>query len=563
MTILVEKNVEQHASDGVTLRADVYRPDDDAAHPVLLCRTPYGKEGMLVAVEADAPLLTMVEHGYAVVVQDCRGTGASDGVFRVLDDEGDDGVDAVEWCAAQPWSTGRVGMFGGSIRLDHAVRRRVPCTRGVRVIAPSVAPAFFHGDLAYRGGAFVLATALEWSFDRAEDQRSRSTGQAPRYGASRALLDRAPLLPAPELDSPAGAHYATWLAHPDRDDYWDAYSYDGFYDRVTTPALHVAGWYDLFLGSTIANYEGLRDRAATTEARANQQLVIGPWSHANRLGRFADRSFGPAGMAPAGLHEQQLALFDCFLRDGAPPLAAPVRIFVMGRDEWRDEADWPLRDTDYRPLYLHGGARLAFDLPAGAGADDAGADSYEYDPRDPVPTLGGATLIAYELNEGPVDQRANDHRADVLRYVSDALTEPLEVTGPVRFVAHVSCSTPDTDLTATLSDVWPDGRAILLTDGILRLRYRDSPSAPRPMTPGEVAEVEVDLWATSNVFLPGHRIRLDVSSSSFPRYDRNPNTGGVIAEEGEERMRVAEVTLHRDAAHPSHLVLPVIPVRAG
>jgi putative CocE/NonD family hydrolase len=375
------------------------------------------------------------------------------------------------------------------------------------------------------------------------------------------LLLRTPLTDVTELDGSAGAHYAQWLAHPARDEFWEPVSYDNRYHSVTTPALHVAGWYDVFLGGTIANYLALSAQADGAEARAGQQLVIGPWTHMNQTGRFDGRSYGAAGMAPAGIHDLQFDHFDRWLTGRAVvPIENPVHIFVMGIDQWRSAPSWPLPDTHYTPLYLHAATRpeqsggLAFE-PAPAGTAPS---RYTYDPIDPVPTLGGPTLIGYLSSEGPVDQRPNDDRDDVLSFVSSPLAEQLEVTGPVTMVAFVSASTTDTDLTATLIDVHPDGRAELLTDGILRLRYRNSTSSPEPLDPGTVYEVHIDMWATSNVFGPGHRIRIDLSSSNFPRYDRNSNTGGVIARERLDEMAPTTVTVQHDSEYPSHVRLPVI-----
>ena len=567
MTFVVDTNVPTPARDGTILRCDVYRPDDRERHPVLLCRTPYGKESVaLAAGMMIAPILTWAERGYAVVLQDVRGTGRSDGDFRFYVDDAADGVDVIAWCAAQPWSSGNVGMFGASYMSATQFVAAFERPPALKVLSPSVSPSFYYGDLAYRGGAFNLACGLEWSRDRVTSQQARAGATAmPAVDLppAAAMMERMPLIDAPELSGSAGEHYHQWLEHPDLDTYWDQFSYAGRYDSIALPALHVAGWYDVFLGGTIANYLNLRTNAATQDARDRQRLVIGPWTHLNQSGRFDGRSFGPAAAAPAGLYEQQVDNFSQALTDTEPrqsPPGAPVRIFVMGVDEWRSESEWPLARTRFQALYLHsspGGAPvgdLTFDPP---GAEEV--DSYVYDPADPVPTRGGQTLIGYELNEGPVDQRPNDSRTDVLTYQTAPLVNRLEVTGPVTLVAHVSASTLDTDLTGSLIDVHPDGRAELLTDGILRLRYRNSFREPEMLEPGAVYEVRVDLWATSNVFLPGHRLRLDVSSSNFPRYNRNTNTGGMIAHERADVAIPTTVQLHHDAAHPTHLLLPVIP----
>jgi len=303
-----------------------------------------------------------------------------------------------------------------------------------------------------------------------------------------------------------------------------------------------------------------------------QRLIIGPWDHLNSTGIYPDRRFGlTADAITQDLTSEHLRFFDRWLRGrtdagrlrfGSDP-EPPVKIFVMGIDQWREEQDWPLPDTRYESWYLHGSGRantaagdgrLSTDAPG-----DTAADTYLYDPLWPVPTLGGRIMLPTTANAaGAVDQRPAEARDDVLCFTSEVLTEPVEVTGHVSLTLFASSSAPDTDFTGKLVDVFPDGRAIFLTDGILRARYRNSLAEPEPLTPGEPYELGLDLSITSNVFLPGHRIRLEVSSSNFPRYDRNSNTGGVIAEESADQVTVAVNRILHGPAHPSRLILPVI-----
>lgn len=304
------------------------------------------------------------------------------------------------------------------------------------------------------------------------------------------------------------------------------------------------------------------------KARCPQQLVIGPWVHGYNGGVYAERNFGlMAHDGVADVTARQIRWFDRWLKGEPNGVESdkPVRLFIMGPDVWRDEDDWPLPDTDWQRWYLHSGGcagTIAVDgaLSTTAPGEEP-ADAYIYDPRNPVPTVGGATFLPglfVAANAGPRDQRAVETRADVLVYTSAVLEHDVEVTGPVRLVLYVASSAPDTDFTGKLVDVHPDGRAMILTDGILRARYRDGFARPRPMNPGEVYCLDIDLVATANVFRAGHRIRLEVSSSNFPRFDRNTNTGGVIASEGEADFQVATNRVLHDAAHPSHLVLPII-----
>jgi putative CocE/NonD family hydrolase len=374
-----------------------------------------------------------------------------------------------------------------------------------------------------------------------------------------ALNDPSPVASGPVLRE--GRWVDDWLAHPDFDEYWRAQDWSTRLGEVTVPVLEIGGWYDLKVHEQVADFVRLRKHGGSEQAREQSRLVIGPWDHLNLSGSYPDRFFGLLAAEDPG--PKHLEFFDEHLKDTPPATPAPrVRIFVMGLDQWRDESDWPLPDTTYTDFHLSsagsantrdGDGKLSTDASAAAGSD-----GFRYDPRDPLPTAGGALLPNLPGLVGPVDQRVVDGRADVLCYTGPVLNEPVEVTGFVELKVFVSSTAVDTDITAKLVDVFPDGRAINLCDGILRLRYRNSLSEPELMTPGEVYEVTVPMSVTSNVFLPGHRIRLDVSGSNFPHYDRNSNTGGVISSEALEDMVVADTTVHHGGTRPSRLVLPII-----
>jgi hypothetical protein len=383
------------------------------------------------------------------------------------------------------------------------------------------------------------------------------------------LFQRLPLRGLPELSGLAD-YYDDWLAHPTYDAFWKASAPREAWTQITVPALNVGGWFDVFLQGTIANYAGMRANGASEEARRRQRLVIGPWAHGALSGTFPERTFGiTAGIDGAiDLSGLQLQWFDWLLKHEETALDPdrPVRLFVMGPNVWRDEADWPLPQTDYVDWFLHSNGRAntgAGDgtLATSAPRDDEPSDVYLYDPRRPVPTNGGASFLPglfIGANSGPRDQRDIETRADVLCYTSDPLPRPLEVIGPLTVVLHASSSARDTDFTAKLVDVAADGRATSVSDGILRSRYRESLSAPSPLRPGEVYQLPISLGATAIVFAAGHRIRLEISSSNFPRFDRNTNSGGTIAEEGTSDMRPALNQVHHRTGHPSRLILPVI-----
>ena len=577
MRIVVDKNLTVPMRDGVSLAADVYRPDGPGPFPTLVQRTPYNKEFGLIGFSFD--IMRGVQAGYAVVVQDTRGRWASGGEFNPFFDEARDGADTIAWAAAQPWSTGAVGMIGGSYFGATQWTAATQAPEALRAIAPFVTTDQYYDGWAYQGGAFQLGFNLHWTLSSlalGEVVRRMRTGAATAqdFAALVAAVDgndgvyrRLPLLGLPEVKELA-PYYDDWLSHPSYDEFWRATAPRESYGQITVPALNMGGWYDLFLKGTLANYTGMKARGGSDAARQHQRLVIGPWAHGPLGGWFPERSYGLlAGTETADITGLQLRWFDWLLKGEDSGLAAekPVRLFVMGANEWRDEDDWPLPGTEYVDYFLHSGGRANTAAGDGRLSTDAPGDEpedvYLYDPRDPVPTTGGGTFLpglSIGANAGPRDQRAVEGRHDVLCYTTEPLAAPLEVIGPVRAVLHVSSSATDTDFTAKLVDVAPDGRAENLADGILRARYRESLSEPSPLEPERVYEVTVDLVATAAVIAAGHRIRLEVSSSNFPRFDRNTNTGGVIATEGEADIRQAVNRVHHTRVRPSRLVLPVI-----
>ena len=571
--VRVEKNLAARMRDGVVLRADVYRPAGERPLPALLQRTPYSKN----PGEADSAYHRLARAGFVVVVQDTRGRYTSGGI-PVPHDEAEDGYDTVEWVATLPGVDGRVGMFGGSYSATTQLLVAPLQPPHLVALFPAASYASRH-QMVFQGGAFYLADGLSWNLGQAMDTRRRAL----QPGADRDLeididanmrerLQRDWLWALPLAT--VGTHheprrilrryapgYFELLAHPSRDAWWDRFDVAARHPRFTVPAHHLSGWYDSLLNGTLANFSGLRAEAADAHARANQRLVIGPWTHA-RPGadstRIGEVYFGPQAGMDAG------ALMVEWFRHWMPPAAAPVgdypsapvRIFIMGENRWREEQEWPLARALITPWYLdsgghantlHGDGRLATGPAAGAPRD-----AFVYDPATPVPTgLSGA------YSRAPLDMRAVEQREDVLVYTGAPLVRAVEVTGPVELVLWITSSAPDTDFTARLVDVLPDGTARALTDGILRARYRRGRGAPQPLVPGEPTELRIEVGATGNLFLPGHRIRLEVSSSNFPRYDRNPNTGEPFAA-GARTVAARQAVLH-DPAHASRLLLPQVP----
>jgi putative CocE/NonD family hydrolase len=480
-TIRIDKNVMVPMRDGVRLATDVCRLDGAPPAPVLLARTPYNKDSAAAgAGGVMIDVLRAAQAGYAVVVQDVRGRYASEGEFGAQFQEYADGVDAIAWAAAQPWSAGIVGTFGGSYvggTQWPPARERPPA---LRAMAPAITPSDMYEGMAYQGGANVLHV-LRWVVEAiAPEAIRRRAARGEAVPAAAAGLDLAEALAHLPLDDhpplrDLAPFYVEWLAHPTADAYWEPGSPRAWYERVEAPALHITGWYDIFLQSTIQNFEGMRQRGGSEHARHHQRLIIGPWSHASFTGSFPEREFGPAASEAAlDLTGIQLRWFDRWLKeaDNGVEQEPPVTLFVMGIDEWRTEADWPLPDTQYRPYYLHsagaantrhGDGTLSAEPPG-----DEPPDVYLYNPLRPVPTVGGQVILPGGNAIGPRDQRAVEMRDDVLVYSTPVLDRPVEVTGPIELCLFVASSARDTDFTGKLVDVYPDGRAMILTEGILR-----------------------------------------------------------------------------------------------
>ena len=615
--VVVERDVMVPMRDGVRLACDVYRPGRDgraadAAFPVILERTPYGK-GQMSRSERTARSVEprsraevaayFVRHGYVVVYQDCRGRYASEGTFVKYLSDGNDGYDTVVWLTGQPWCNGTVGTMG----LSYAAHTQwaLDCPN------PPGRAAMFLGcggfSNGYRsgvgqGGAFELKQAT-WAFNNA--RVSPAVESDPVAAAAMAAVDlkewftrmpwkkgHSPLQWAPEYEDYL---FEQWT-HGTFDGYWQQVGIyaEGFYDQYAdVPMVHMSSWYDPYTRTATENYVALSQRK-----QGPVRLILGPWTHGDRSLTYAgDVDFGPAATLDGNLAGDYLALrlrwFDRWLRgsDNGVEREPPVRLFVMGGGSgrrtaagrldhggrWRAEADWPLPDTRFTPYYLHGNGTLA---PTPPGEGDA-PPAYDYDPRRPTPTIGGAISSGAPVMAGGAFAQREDPRffgcappylplatrPDVLVFQTPPLGVDLEVTGPIVARLWISSNCPDTDVTVKLIDVYPpsadypQGFALNLTDGILRVRYRDAWEQPRLMTPGEVYEVEVEAFPTGNLFQRGHRIRLDISSSNFPHFDTNPNTG---APEGRgQTTRIATNVIHADRARPSHVVLPVIPDRGS
>ena len=559
--VAVERGVAAKMRDGVTLRADIYRPKTDGKFPVLLERTPYDKNG-----GRDFGLRAAAR-GYVVVIQDTRGRYSSDGEFYTFKNESNDGYDTVEWAAALPYSDGKVGMFGGSYVGATQFLAAVSGPPHLAGIAPNVTASNYHDGWTYQGGAFEQWFNQSWSSGLADDTLRRGSDRVTTPLAWKNTLPLAeyPMRGIPDAKSLA-PYYADWLAHPSYDEYWKALSIEERYSQIQVPVLHLAAWYDIFLGGSLRNYELLKTKASNQAARKGQRLLVYIGGHA---GGWDQRKIGEVDFgekAPIDGDALTLDWYDAIFKGANNAFAGgkPVRIFVMGRNEWREEEDWPLARARSTRYFLHAAGNanssgsLTRQAPAGKLSAAEAKDSFVYDPADPVPTIGGPLCCRGDLlHPGPFDQKEAEARKDVLLYSTPALEHDLEVTGPVTAELYVTSSAVDTDFTAKLVDVWPNGFAQNLTEGILRMRYRDSEEKPELAKPGQIYKISVDLWATSNVFLAGHKLRLEISSSNFPRFDRNLNTGEEQARA--KRMEKASNAVLHDPDHPSALILPIVP----
>jgi putative CocE/NonD family hydrolase len=566
--VRMENDIRVAMRDGVTLSIDVYRPDVEGRFPAILIRTPYNNN----TEQAVAQGKWFAERGYVVVQGDVRGKFDSAGDFYPFKNEPDDGFDTDEWIAKQPWFDGKLGTMGGSYVGFTQWSQAIRGSRYLTAMAATVTTPDTYGNWFYTNGALNYAFALSWGAVSIDGRVAQFTGAYDWPRVYRTL----PIADAPASAGHRATHYRDWIAHPTRDAHWNTLSHEDKYETVGVPILTVEGWYDIFLRGALQDHNAVRSKGKTESARRGKRLVIGPWVHSTGrrnntpAGQAADPNavdFGAA--AEVDLQRVYLRWFDYWLKgmNNGVLDEAPVRIFVMGENYWRDEQEWPLARTQYTNYYLASGGRansLLGDGTLSTARPSAGAESdhYVYDPENPVPTLGGNLCCAQQVPSGPWDQRAAERRDDVLVFTSEALSAPVEVTGPIVMKLFASTTARDTDWTAKLVDVAPDGFARNVQDGIVRARYRDaSGKAGSLLEPGRVYEYTIDMWATSNTFLPGHRLRLEVSSSNFPRFDRNLNTGEDPATG--KRIEKATQTIYHSARYPSHVVLPVIPRKSG
>jgi putative CocE/NonD family hydrolase len=565
--VIFESSVKVAMRDGVVLRADIYRPQAEGKFPVLLQRTPYDRREFSIGLKG-------AQRGFVVILVDVRGRYASEGEWYTFKNEPNDGYDTIEWAAALPYSNGKVGMFGGSYVGATQMLAAITHPPHLAGICPIVTSSNYHESWTYQGGAFEQWFNQSWTTGLAQNTLERKSQHASNAleGMWELPLARYPLFNMNGRQAASSEtlapYYLDWLAHPTYDDYWKKISIEEHFADIHVPALHIAAWYDIFQGGSIRNYLGIKEHGGSDAARNGQQLMVIIGGHAGNERKVGEVDFGPE--APFNEDEVILEWYDFLFKDVKNRFAdgKPVKIFVMGENKWREEEAWPLARAKETKYFLH--ATAAANSSRGKGSlsiaepGKENPDQFVYDPAKPVPTVGGPLCCDEDhLAPGPHDQRAVESRDDVLIYSTPPLAQDTEITGPVSVELFAKSSAPDTDFTAKLVDVWPDGFAQNITEGILRASVRESREHPTLINPGQVYKFTIDLWSTSNVFKKGHTLRLEVSSSNFPRFDRNLNTGNQRpqlarhANPSEAFVTATNVILH-DADHPSAITLPVV-----
>ena len=570
--VLVTQDVMVPMRDGVRLGADLYRPAGEGPWPALVHRLRVSKAnagrvgGLMISP------LEAARRGYAVVVQDIRGRYLSEGELYPFVNEAADGFDTVEWAAGQPWCNGDVGIYGSSYMGVTAWQTVIAQPPHLRAAVTYVTGADYHDSWTYSGGALELGWSLWWTWSLLADTLGRPELQGP--AAERVarvvrdfaydpwpLVRRTPLREALEGLAP---YWDEWLDHPAYDAFWERFDVAAHADRVTVPVLQVAAIADQFYRGHVDAFRAIRDRAPAA-AREGQRLVVGPWDHDAYTGMFPSRNgdieCGPEAVSNEILSRLTFDWFDRWLKGGGAPDTARVRYFVTGDFEWREASDWP-PPHEVVAYYLHSGGAANSRLGDGTlTAREPGAeppDAYAYDPADPVPSVGGRVLMPAFGPGGARDQSQVELREDVLCYTTPLLAAPLSLTGPVRAELHAISSAVDTDFTAKLVDVHPDGTCLNIAEGIQRARYRRSRSEAELLAPGEPFQLTVDLWDVCHTFRAGHRLRLEVSSSNFPRFDRNMNVAATPATVALEDAEVAIQQVLHEPGHASRLLLPVV-----
>jgi uncharacterized protein len=560
-SVRIQYDVLTPMRDGILLAMDLLRPDAPGRFPVVLERTPYNK----VSSRSNPLVDKLVRRGYIVALQDCRGRFNSDGEFDMYRQEHADGFDTIEWLAAQDWCDGNIGMIGGSYVGQTQWFAAANAPKALKALVPTCSPPGnpFLNEPLY--GGIMLLGILEWmvAMGRRCEQLygliDLFTQQRGLFTQEQDYFETLPLSRSPETAGISVPWWNEWMKHPSLDVFWRSCGYEEYWERMTTPALNITGWWDMnFLGAP-RNFIGMKQKGATTEAREGQRLVIGPWPHnIDHSATLSGVDFGATALTD--LDNYTIRFFDYWLRnirENGLRDDLPVHIFVLGANEWWEANEWPLPGSQPTKFYLHsdgranthrGDGKLSRQEPR-----NEQSDLYESDPLDPVRVL-------WNIHEGPVDDRPVTARSDVLCFTSEVLQESLDIVGPVSAILYASSSARDCDWHMRLADIYPDGAARFLCHGALRARFREGYDHAKLLEPGRIERFEIDLTAIGVRFLEDHRIRAELSSSWYSRFERNPQTGGANWMTDERPPIVAEQRVYHDSEHPSHILLPLMTV---
>lgn len=583
-SVKIERNVPAPMRDGTVLYSDLYRPVTQQKVPVILMRTQYGKGTPQITPSRFNSPEWFAAHCYLVVIQDVRGQYASKGQFYEYEHEEQDGYDSVEWAAHLPGALPKVGMYGSSYVGATQWLAAVSAPPSLKTIVPSNTGSDYYDGWTYEDGAFRLGFIVPWMMKTivktSAEQRGDFNGA---QQVKKDYLDVArwmqfrPYSKFPPFhadDAQFAPYFFDALAHPADDEYWQRLSIQRRYANVKVPVLAFEGWFDSFLQGGLRNFSGMVEHGATEDARSNQRIVIGPWEHEG-WGRPDSiesphlKAIGPVGNSP--VNELMLAWFDHFLKGVDNGIATGPRVdyFMLGENRWHSDDTWPPRSTIFKHYYLHSNGHAASVMGDGGLQEETTApehgnvpDHYTYEPWNPTPSVGGHSCCDWQSGpQGQFDQSSVEQRSDVLVYSSKPLDQPLSIVGPISVVLYASSSATDTDFTAKVVDVSPDGTALNLNNGVQVARFRESLEKPKLIKPGVIYKYEIHVWPTANQFRKGHRIRLEISSSDFPQFAPNPNTGLPFGTSSD--WQAADQTIFHDAAHPSSLVLPVVDVGDG
>ncbi|MCF8069229.1 MAG: CocE/NonD family hydrolase [Desulfobacterales bacterium] len=550
-SIAIEKNISVEMRDGTILYADIYKPEKDGKFPTILTRMPYGKEEYYCYMPAIGKF--WAGKGFAYVAQDVRGKYASTGNWEPFINEKNDGFDTVEWIAGQPWCSGNIGMMGESYYGYTCWAAAVANPPYLTCIAPSTTSMDIHNNWIYNNGAFCMQTMGVW----ASEMNYRETQNQDRLDHRHLPL----IHMADEAELPC-PYYKDWIRHPASDGYWENINLDKYYKNIDIPVLHLGGWYDTFLRSTIDDWAGVREHAENPEIRDKQWLRIGPFDHeytaadTGHVGRIEIEDLQSIN------HWRVLErFFNHFLKgeQNGFDMEPKVQAYIMGKEKWLKSEQWPLPETDFKKYYFtsDGNANSMYG-DGGLSAVTPEKDTlskFVYDPENPVTIVSDVSM--WRLSDEMKDRRSVEIRHDVLVFTGEILEENLEIAGPVKIKLFAASDAKDTDFTGTLVDVNPDGYAQLVQEGIIRASFRKSVKKRELIEPGKIYEYEIDLWATGYCFKKGHQIRVEISSSNFDRFDRNPNTGSEYGMDSE--VQTAKQTIYHSNEYPSYIVLPVIP----